>query len=131
MEIITKSFNWKSCYQFHCCVHSVAKLKHSRMLLSHFSRVRLCATPWTAAFQAPLFMGFSKQEYWSGVPLPSLHFFLYNPNRCVLQWLIIDLDWGLAMIIYETEEKMQNWFRWCYLCFKSLMVFGIQFFCSF
>ena len=32
---------------------------------------RLLATPWTAAFQAPPSMGFSKQEYWSGVPLPS------------------------------------------------------------
>ena len=37
-----------------------------------FSRVRLLATPWTAAYQAPLSMGFSRQEYWSGVPLPSL-----------------------------------------------------------
>ena len=36
------------------------------------SRVRLLATPWTAAFQAPPSMGFSRQEYWSGVPLPSL-----------------------------------------------------------
>jgi len=35
------------------------------------SRVQLLATPWTAAYQAPLSMGFSKQEYWSGVPLPS------------------------------------------------------------
>ena len=41
-------------------------------LLSHFSRVRLCATPWTAAYQAPPSMGFSRQEYWSGLPLPSL-----------------------------------------------------------
>ena len=36
------------------------------------SRVRLLATPWTAAYQAPLSMGFYRQEYWSGVPLPSL-----------------------------------------------------------
>ena len=38
------------------------------------SRVRLLATPWTAAYQAPPSMGFSRQEYWSGVPLllPSL-----------------------------------------------------------
>ena len=36
------------------------------------SRVWPSATPWTAAFQAPLSIGFSKQEYWSGVPLPSL-----------------------------------------------------------
>ena len=35
------------------------------------SRVRLLATPWTAASQAPPSMGFSRQEYWSGVPLPS------------------------------------------------------------
>ena len=42
------------------------------LLLSRFSRVRLCATPWTAANQAPPSMGFSSQEYWSGVPLPSL-----------------------------------------------------------
>ena len=42
------------------------------LLLSCFSRVRLLETPWTAAHQAPLSMGFSRQEYWSGVPLPSL-----------------------------------------------------------
>ena len=34
------------------------------------SRIQLFATPWTAAYQAPLSMGFSKQEYWSGMPLP-------------------------------------------------------------
>ena len=38
-----------------------------------FSHVRLFITPWTAAYQAPPFMGFSRQEYWSGVPLPSPH----------------------------------------------------------
>ena len=36
-----------------------------------FSRVWLLATPWTAGYQAPPSMGFSRQEYWSGVPLPS------------------------------------------------------------
>ena len=36
--------------------------------LSRFSHVRLCATPWTAAHQAPPSMGFSRQEHWSGVP---------------------------------------------------------------
>ena len=41
------------------------------LLLSCFSRVRLCATPQTAAHQAPLSMGFARQEYWSGLPLPS------------------------------------------------------------
>ena len=38
---------------------------------SSLSHVRLLATPWTAAHQAPPYMGFPRQEYWSGVPLPS------------------------------------------------------------
>ena len=37
---------------------------------SHFSCVRLFATPWTVAYQAPLAMGFSRQECWSGSPFP-------------------------------------------------------------
>ena len=36
-----------------------------------FSRVQLFATPWTVAYHAPPSMGFSRQEYWSGLPLPS------------------------------------------------------------
>ena len=40
------------------------------LLPSRFSRVRLFTTPWAAAYQAPPPMGFSRQEYWSGVPLP-------------------------------------------------------------
>ena len=40
------------------------------LLLSCFSRVQLCATPWTVARQASLSMGFSRQEYWSGLPCP-------------------------------------------------------------
>ena len=41
------------------------------LLLSRFSRVRLCATPGMAAHQAPLSLGFSRQEHWSGLPFPS------------------------------------------------------------
>ena len=41
------------------------------LLLSRFSHVRLCATPQTAAHQAPLSLGFSRQEYWSGLSFPS------------------------------------------------------------
>ena len=42
-----------------------------RLLLSRFSRVWLCTTPWTAAYQASPSMGFSRQEHWSGLPFPS------------------------------------------------------------
>ena len=41
------------------------------MKVKSLSCVRLVATPWTAAYQAPPSMGFSRQEYWSGLPLPS------------------------------------------------------------
>ena len=40
------------------------------------SHVRLFAIPWTVAYQAPLSRGFSRQEYWSGVPFPSPGIFL-------------------------------------------------------
>ena len=39
--------------------------------LSHFSRVQLFEIPWTVVHQSPLSMGFSRQEYWSGLPFPS------------------------------------------------------------
>ena len=39
--------------------------------MKSLSYVRLFATPWTVAYQAPLFMGFSRQGYWSGLPFPS------------------------------------------------------------
>ena len=41
------------------------------LLLSHFSHVQLYVTPWTAAHQAPLSLGFSRQEHWSGLPFLS------------------------------------------------------------
>ena len=40
------------------------------LLLSHFSRVRLFMSLWTVTLQAPLLMGFSRQDYWSGLPCP-------------------------------------------------------------
>ena len=56
------------------------------MKVKSLSRVRLFVTPWTAAYQAPPSMGFSRQEYWSGVPLPSLQIstgFLINSGEGV------------------------------------------------
>ena len=45
-------------------------------VLNHFSWVQLFATPWTIAHLAPLSMGFSRQEYWSGLPCPAQGVFL-------------------------------------------------------
>ena len=41
------------------------------MKVNSLSRVRLFATPWTVVYQAPSSVGFSRQEYWSGLPFPS------------------------------------------------------------
>ena len=43
-----------------------------KVKVKSFSHVRLLATPWTAAYQGPPLAGFSRREYWSGVPFPSL-----------------------------------------------------------
>ena len=51
---------------------AVVKISVCARVLSRFSHVSLFATPWTMACQAPLSMGFSRQEYWSGLPFPSL-----------------------------------------------------------
>ena len=62
-------------------------------VLSHSSRVQLFVTPWTIARQAPLSTGFSRQEYWSGLPCPSLD---YTYIIVVYLWnlqMISDLQW--------------------------------------
>ena len=51
-------------------LHTASTCVHACML-SCFSRIWLCATPWTVTQQTPLSMGFSKWEYWSGVTFPS------------------------------------------------------------
>ena len=71
---------------------------------------QLCPTlcdPWTAAYQAPLSMGFSRQEYWSGVPLPSPVLRAINPKYS-LEELMLKLklqDFGHLMQTNSSLEK--------------------------
>ena len=58
------------------------------------SRAQLLATPWTAAFQAPPSMGFSRQEYWSGMPLPSPQALTNNSNFLAKQGLAPPVSQG-------------------------------------
>ena len=76
--LIYKILNFKNLVSFHLSLLIISKshikLYHGLLLLlllSRFSRVRLCATPQTAAQQAPPSLGFSSQEHWSGLPFPS------------------------------------------------------------
>ena len=83
-----------------------------KVKVKSLSRVQLLATPWTAAFQAPPFMGFSRQEYWSGVPLPSLFeelssLILYNDNKPFLDWWILydNQRWPAQWLDQEEAPK--------------------------
>ena len=67
-----------------------------KVKVKSISRVRLLATPWTAAYQAPPSMGFSSQEYWSGVPLPSPIFILLYIKQVTKENLL-----------YNTENSTQ------------------------
>ena len=59
-------------------------------MLSHFSCVPFFETPWTAACQAPLFIGFSRQAYWRGLPGLLKEIFLTQGSKphlsCLLYW---------------------------------------------
>ena len=72
------------------------------LLLSHFSRVRLLVTPWTAAYQAPPSMGFSRQEYWSGVQLPSPGFILPKDKYIVI------CSWNSYSLLRSSKLKEQT-----------------------
>ena len=64
------------------------------------SRVRLFVTPWTAAYQAPPPMGFFRQEYWSGEPLPS-------PNACYWRKVKVSKMETSNFTIYTARELIQ------------------------
>ena len=108
-------------------------------VLSHFSYVQLFTTLWTVAHQAPLSMGFSRQDYWSGLPCPPLgdfpnprikppsltspalagEFFTTNANWKLKQlWVLVSLKSAGQVSWLENQEwvvvvvspKMQNSF---------------------
>ena len=69
------------------------------MKVKSLSRVRLFVTPWTAAYQAPPSMGFSRQEYWSGVLLPS-------PSKSIVELLwILSLSLSLSDVFSLGQDQ--------------------------
>ena len=63
-----------------------------KVKVKSLSRVQLLATSWTAAYQAPPSMGFSRQEYWSGVPLPSIFGYTYLLISYNSTWPVVDIS---------------------------------------
>ena len=80
-------------------------LQCMKVKVKSLSWVRLFVTPWTAAYQAPPSMGFSRQEYWSGVPLPSPKERL---NRANFLHQLRESFCSIFQIILEWE----NWTLW-------------------
>ena len=89
-------------------MHESEKWKWSRSVVSD-----PMATPWTAAFQAPPSMGFSRQEYWSGVPLPSLRADSRSLKTVLkaslsLNYFVVSLN--KAQIVKNSNERSLLWF---------------------
>ena len=92
-----------------------------KVKVKSLSRVRLFATPWTAAYQAPPSMAFSRQEYWSGLPLPSPNSVVKNlPAKQETQFRSVSQEDTqekematcssiLAWRILWTEEPGRSW----------------------
>ena len=74
-----------------------------KMKVKSLSRVRLLATPWIAAYQAPSSMGFSRQEYWSGVPLPSPQYVISISQLMGGMQIKLSLFLWLNMFLLKTK----------------------------
>ena len=89
------------------------------LLLSHFSHVQLCVTTQTAARQAPLSLGFSRQEYWSGLPLSSpgdLPQPGIEPTSLLPPALVVDslttVPLGKLPSAQAAVRKQTEWLKW-------------------
>ena len=76
--------------------------KNVQMKVKLLSHVRLLATPWTAAYQAPPSMGSSRQEYWSGVPLPS-------PLQCSNYHTIALISHARKVMLKILQSRLQQY----------------------
>ena len=82
-------------------------------VLSHFSHVRLFVTLWTVAHQAPLSIGFSRQEYWSGLPClspgdfldPGIEFVSYESLALEARVFTTSTTWEAHSLIYFPKKS--------------------------
>ena len=84
-----------------------------KVKVKSLSHVQLFTNPWTAAYQAPPSMGFSRQKYWSGVPLPSLSICPQFPNSSQpipLTWAPLDVL--CSYIVTVDSPRIATWASW-------------------
>ena len=78
-----------------------------KVKVKSLTRVQLFATPWTAAYQAPPSMGFSRQGYWKGVPSPS-PYYLLRAGFCAG----IQIQWPLSLVPVLKDFKKRQASEW-------------------
>ena len=99
-----------------------------KVKVKSLSRVRLFATPWTAAYQAPPSMVFSRQEYWSGVPSPSptMEYYSTTKKNKTMPFAPTWMDLAIVIPSEVSQRKMnvmwycihvesEKWHQWIYL----------------
>ena len=99
-----------------------------KVQVKSLSRVPLLATPWTAAYQAPPSMGFSRQEYWSGVPLPSPTSTWANKNERKVT--LTSSGYIVLLPLFEVELKLRANFIiiffsvecYFFICHKNILI---------
>ena len=100
---------------------SFSRAWKGKVKVKSLSRVQLLATPWTAAYQDPLSMGFSRQEYWSGVPLPSPnltpndHYSFHRPTVALLS-----VQWFSSMESLISPSS-RTWQPWLWVCHSPII----------
>ena len=95
------------------------------------SRVRFLATPWTAAHQAPPSMGFSRQEYWSGVPLHSPYImYIYHKKLTRIYWGGLCIFIGNNSGLVNTRKRKPNKYSKKSVCMCAKFLQSCTTFCD-
>ena len=96
------------------------------MKVKSLSRVRLSATPWTVAYQASPSMGFSRQQYWSGLPFPSLRLPIAVFKFSFISYFSLSFSFLFWVIFLTLFSKLSMEFNFCSFIktiFKKIFLF--------
>ena len=132
MEVIFHVYVWLSPFTVHQKLswHCLLIGYVLACMLSHFNCVQFCATTWTAACQAPLSKGFSREEYWSRLPCPPPGDLSYPGTRTISYIPIQNKVKKKKRAIFFSAEFPALKFFWCklsyYLAYFSSLEFPIN-----
>ena len=132
MEVIFHVYVWLSPFTVHQKLswHCLLIGYVLACMLSHFNCVQFCATTWTAACQAPLSKGFSREEYWSRLPCPPSGDLSYPGTRTISYIPIQNKVKKKKGLFFFSADFPAFKFFWCklsyYLAYFSSLEFPIN-----